>query len=121
MMKALNVFLAVLCLSAVAAYDEPQFKLSYKMYFSNNETYIVINLVNYSNISMAWGLQSPMEITWNNYTHINTTNKQAVIYTNKSIEQFLVPSVQMIQLRSLIQNQTEKPDLVVLALNSYQQ
>ena len=121
MMKALSVFLAALCLSAVAAYDEPQFKLSYKLYFSNNETYIVINLLKYSNIAYAWGLQSPMEITWNNYSHINSTNRQAAIYTNESIEQFLVPALQKIQLRSLIQNHTKKPDLVVLALNRYQQ
>ena len=117
-MKAL---FAVLCLSAVAGYDDPQFKLSYKMYFSNNETYIVINLLNYSNISLAWGLQSQMEIAWNNYTSINTTNKQAVIYTNKSIEQFLVPTDHKIKMPSKIKNQTNKPDLVVLALDSYQQ
>ncbi len=92
-MKAFSVLLAGICLSAVAAYDDPQFKKSYKMYFSNNETYIVINLVNYSNITLAWGLQSPMEITWNNYTYMNTTNKQAAIFTNESIDQFLVPSI----------------------------
>lgn len=72
-MKVLVTFIAILFPLFVRlkeeVVDETLYQTDYKLYLSNNETYTVIDIVDYSNITRAWGLQSPMNITW--FTHQN--------------------------------------------------
>jgi hypothetical protein len=46
--------------------DEPMFKYNYKIYFDNNETYTFLDIIDYSNITLAWGILKYLEITWIN-------------------------------------------------------
>ncbi len=119
-MKFIFLFLSIAPF-LVKCRDEPQFTISYKLYLSNNETSIFLTLLDYSDISLAWDLQSPARVSWNNYTPSTDANqKQIVIYTNNSVEPFLVPESQSIQVSSMMYKDTKRPDLVVLALSSYQ-
>ena len=66
------IIMALLCAiingqgQKVRVLDEPQYVETYKLYFSNNETFTVIDILDYSNITLAWGLQSALDITWIN-------------------------------------------------------
>lgn len=57
--------------------DEPLYVLTYKIYLSNNETYTIIDILDYSNISLSWGLQIPLNITW-----INKTGEVGIVSAN---------------------------------------
>jgi hypothetical protein len=73
--------------------------MTYKMYFSNNDTFTVIDILDYSNITLAWGLQSALDIKWLNSTNQsvslnhsysnNTMVKSTLIMTNESVNPFL--------------------------------
>ena len=73
--------------------------LTYKLYLSNNDTYTVIDILDYSNITLAWGLQSPLNVTWqnndtkhyynNNGSSENNATKNALFLTNNSVTPFL--------------------------------
>ena len=74
--------------------EEPLYVMTYKMYLSNNDTYTIIDILDYSNITLAWGLQQPLNITWINHTSqmsaavSNNSSKQAHVFMNTSVTQF---------------------------------
>lgn len=115
----------------VRVLDEPQNVMTYKLYFSNNETYTIIDILDYSNISLAWGLQSALDITWLdntsqlknfNHSHSNASAvaKSAVILTNNSVVPFLNDN-STIALQNSLFNQSSPLSLVMLALSDKQQ
>jgi hypothetical protein len=73
--------------------------MTYKLYFSNNDTFTVIDILDYSNITLAWGLQSALDIHWLNSTNQSVTLnhsfsnhsmvKSTLILTNESVTPFL--------------------------------
>ena len=112
--------------------EEPQFVLTYKLYLSDNDTYTIIDILDYTNITLAWGLQSQLNITWinndtirqfNNNASIGTNNtKKALILTNNSVTPFLhTPNKISLQNSQYnFTNKSSKPDLLILALSNKQ-
>ncbi len=110
--------------------NEPQYVMTYKLYFSNNDTYMIVDILDYSNITLAWGLQSPLDITWisqtsqiSNYSSLGHSNnnltKQALILTNNSVMPFMKDNFATLRPNKTI-NQTSQLSLVVLALSDKQ-
>ena len=100
--------------------------MTYKLYFSNNDTFTTIDILDYSNITLAWGLQSALDIQWLNstnqsVTHNNTYSnnkmvKSALILTNESVTPFLNDKSLKSLPKSLI-NDSSQLSLIVLALS----
>ena len=69
----MRTIMAIALLSLVAADDPTYFLKRYHMYLANNQSYLVIDLMGFSNASKFWGELGSVEFQWANESSGNSS------------------------------------------------